>query len=66
MIGPTIWHLVEESKSGNNSFTLCRASRHGREVFLAKINGEFNNYYYNSNDAFNALERWKKDRNIHS
>jgi hypothetical protein len=59
MIGPSIWHLVEHSAKDGQEATLMRTSRHGRDVYALKINGSFDNYYYNSNDAFNALERWE-------
>lgn len=64
MIGPTIWHQVEKSGSHDNCYVLEKASRHGIEIYRILINWEFDNYYYNSNDAFNALERWEVRQGI--
>lgn len=64
MIGSSIWHLVEESTKNKNTCRLERTSRHGRDTYRILINGDFDNYYYNSNDAFNALERWEVRNDI--
>lgn len=66
----TQWELVEESKAQDGSCAILMKSRviHGTVyAFKTAKPGEeylFNNYYYDSNQAFNALESWEVSKGI--
>ncbi len=53
------WRLVEHSEHENQSATLMAQPRTHGQIYALKINNVFDQYYYDTNQAFNALERWE-------
>lgn len=54
------YKLVEKSEhNGQEAMLLKKVTMHLNTVYAFTINGRWSNYYYNSDAAFNALERWE-------